>query len=171
MIPLIIRLLLPFFLVAPAPHEYYVSTFDIVHNPQEQSLEITTKVFLDDLEKALTREPDSPKIPADSLQSATVKARVRQYLFSHFSVVIQSKPAKLHLLGYEIEQDQAYLYSEVKDVIDFQALEVNCRFLVETYAQQMNIINLEAGGEIQTVLLDRNRTVGQFSWPTKNTKD
>src|SRR5687767_3390074 len=36
------------------PHDYHVSITHIDHNPKTQSLEITTKIFTEDLEKTIT---------------------------------------------------------------------------------------------------------------------
>lgn len=153
------RILLPLFLLAPVPHDYYVSIFDLNYNSEEKALEITAKVFLNDLETALLNLSSAELLLGTAEEDPEADFRIHSYLETKLTLISGGKPLTINFVGKEIENDLIYLYAEVRDVETFKDLEVNCRFLLDAFPAQMNIMHIKSGDKQESVLLRREKTV------------
>ncbi len=127
-------------------HEYYVSVCEIAHNPNTQSLEITFKIFTDDLETALKAQG------ADSLNIGTKKehAKTDQYIFAYLQQQFSVRANKaaealaLQFVGKELEEDVTWCYVEITDLPKekIASLQIENRLLMATFATQMNLVHV-----------------------------
>lgn len=153
---LLTGLLLLVALLATQPasaHDYHASITDIKYNPRTQSLEVAVKVFMDDLEDALSRQAKS-KITYSS-SSVAVKEQLADYLKSTLTFELErGKPLKAKLLGSEEDADVVWLYVEVP--VQQEALTqlyVRNAILTDLFTDQMNIVNVNYKGETESVLM------------------
>src|SRR5215217_7652052 len=82
-------------------HPFFVSMTDINYNDKEKSLEISVRIFTDDLENAL-RKYHKDKI--DILHPAnqnTMNGYVKDYIQQHLQLNVNDKPVQLSFVGYE----------------------------------------------------------------------
>ena len=159
MIVTLFRFILPLFLLAPIPHEYYVSIFDLNYNQEVKTLEITGKVFLNDLESALMNSSNNLMLLGTVDEDPEADARIETYLRKKLTLISGGKPLTLRFVGKEIENDLIYLYAEVEELETFKDLEINCHFLLDAFPAQMNIIHVKSGDKQESVLLRREKTV------------
>lgn len=145
-------------------HPFYVSVTSIEHNKEEQKLEISCRIFFDDLEDALTQKYQQRFNlikPADAL---TVNRHLADYLPQHLSISINGTPCKLEYLGYEIEEDAAwcYLQTDVGSVI--QNITINNSLLYPSHKQQSNILHVTINGVRKSTKLDYPKSKVSFSY-------
>src|SRR5436190_19434900 len=122
-------------------HPYHTSIADIRYNAKSQTLEIALKVFANDLEKTLS---DAAKKPVTLNQTPAVQAQIAAYLKKVVAVELNPKQVlPLKYIGSEPETDTYWLYAEIP-LKSNQLSQVNFRnqVLLETYDDQMNIVNL-----------------------------
>ncbi len=139
-------------------HKFYVSLCRIHYVPDSARLQITIRIFTDDLEKALWEQDvsevrlgtDREPPEADSLLSA--------YLLRHFSLLVHERPLPLHFLGKEVSYDVTWCYLEADDVKPFDELKVESDLLTEHFPAQINLVQLSAGDEEKGVMLNRDMT-------------
>jgi hypothetical protein len=136
--------------VMAVAHPFFVSVTEISHNASEKSLEISCKLFTDDFEKAL-RKNNNTKIdltrPAD--RSAMDKA-ISAYIRQHLQVKADGKVFTLQYIGYELEEEAAWCYFEVKGVNTLRRLDISNALLYDYVDKQSNIMHVTVGGERQT---------------------
>jgi hypothetical protein len=136
--------------VMAVAHPFFVSVTEISHNASEKSLEISCKLFTDDFEKAL-RKNNNTKIdltrPAD--RSAMDKA-ISAYIRQHLQVKADGKVVTLQYIGYELEEEAAWCYFEVKGVNTLRRLDISNALLYDYVDKQSNIMHVTVGGERQT---------------------
>lgn len=140
-------------------HPFYVSTTRISLNEQNQSIEITSKIFTDDLELALKEFTGKAhfldKAPADSV--------LEQYFLKNFNLVSSNKSLEHTFLGYEIKEDITYIYIEIEKVKkNLKEIEVINSLLLKSIENQKNIVNVQWSEYSETLLFDKRHKVHHF---------
>ena len=152
----LLLLMAAFLITQPvSAHDYHASITDVKYNPRTQNLEVAVKVFMDDLENALSRQAKT-KITYSS-SSEEVKKHIADYLQSRLSFEVEKgKPLKSKLLGSEEDVDVVWMYVEVPvQKIPMAQLYVKNAILTDLFADQMNIVNVNYKGETESVLMQR----------------
>lgn len=134
-------------------HDYHASITDVAYNPRTQSLEVAVKVFMDDLEDALSRQAKSNITYSSS--SVAVKEQLADYLKSTLSFeLVKGKPLKARLVGSEEDADVVWLYVEVPvQQAALTQLYIKNAILTDMFTDQMNIVNVNYNGKTESVLL------------------
>jgi hypothetical protein len=145
-------------------HTYHASILDVRYNPAKQQLEIALKVFTDDLEKTLSVGQPTP-ISLDQAPKLLVTQLATALLRK--SLVFSTKPGEslpVQLLGVQKERDAHWLYCTVKLARPLTAFSLRNTLLLDQFPDQMNIVNLEAGGKKQSQLFRDGEETQKFSW-------
>ncbi|MBC8083394.1 MAG: hypothetical protein H7Z21_09295 [Hymenobacter sp.] len=145
-------------------HAYHASIMDVRYNVQKQQLEIALKVFTDDFEAALSAGrpvavslDQSPKPLVTQLTTALLRG----------SLVLSSRPGEtlpLLLIGIQKENDAHWLYCTVKLARPLTGFTLRHTLLLATYPDQMNIVNVEAGGKKQSLLFRDDEREQRIIW-------
>jgi hypothetical protein len=143
-----IFLLLSFF------HPFYISVTEIKHNEKTKSIEISTKIFFDDLEADLENEY---KVRIDIIKPAN-KAQIdnllADYIKKNLMIKIDGKAYAANYLGYEIQGDAAWCYLEITKVAKVASIEINNGILYKLRQEQINMLNVTVGGKRQSTKLN-----------------
>ncbi|HEX8428657.1 DUF6702 family protein [Hymenobacter sp.] len=160
--------LLPILLLASTllawAHAYHASIMDVRYNPQKQQLEIALKVFTDDFETALSAGRPMA-ISLDQSPKPLVTQLITDLLRK--SLAFGTKPGEvlpLQLLGMQKESDAHWLYCTVKLAKPVTGLSLRHSLLLPTFPDQMNIVNVEAGGKKQSLLFRDGEQEQKISW-------
>ena len=135
-------------------HPIFVSVTEINHNAANKSLEISCKIFTDDLEQTLRQQN---KIRIDLLNPASKQAMnvlVNNYIQKHLQLKADDKAVVLEFLGFEQQEEGIISYFEVKNMATVKKLDVTNTILYESRPQQMQIIHVMVNGERKSSHLD-----------------
>jgi hypothetical protein len=150
--------------LAAMAHAYHASIMDVRYNAQKQQLEIALKVFTDDFEKALSQGQPKPisllQMPATQTKPITAAYLTRTLRFG-------TKPGEtlpLTYLGMQHEGDAHWLYCTVKLPRALSSLNLHHKLLLDQFPDEMNIVNLEAGGKKQSTLFRGGEEEQTFTW-------
>ena len=128
-------------------HPLYVSVTEINHNAAERSLEVSVKVFFDDLEQVLEK---NNKLQLDILSDKD-QSRFNQliptYFNSNLSLTVDGKAIKLSFVGFEIEKESAYCYFEAKEVGTPKKIDISNGILYDFNDTEMNIMHVTVNGK------------------------
>lgn len=141
-------------------HPFYISLTEIRYNPEAKSLEIAQKIFWDDLEVALA---DIHGVKVDFLNPTDVKsleAMAESYLMSKNEITINGVKVMPQYLGYEIEEEAAWFYLEVKNVSKPQKVTIQNEVLLSHFEGQQNIINFYVDKRPKSLILYKGRESG-----------
>jgi hypothetical protein len=135
-------------------HPFFVSVTEIRQNEKTKTLEISCRIFYDDLEKTLEKN-NQVKIdilkPADRAQ---VDALINDYLQKQFQVKVDTKPVNWKYLGYEIEEDAAWCYLEAPLNIPPKQVEIRDAILFDAHPEQQNMVHVTINKKRQSTKLD-----------------
>lgn len=141
-------------------HPFYISLTEVRYNPQEKSLEIAQKIFWDDLEVALG---DIHKTKVDFLNPEDkdkLEEMVKSYLLSKNEITVNGKVFQPEYLGYEIEEEAAWFYLEVKNVPRPQKVNIRIDVLLAHFDGQQNIINFYVDKKPKSLILYKGKEKG-----------
>ena len=124
-------------------HPYYVSVTELEWNAKEKSLELSIKIFTDDLEEALGKTGAKGDLIRGDL--AQNRARIESYIQKHLQIRVNGKPIPLKILGYENNTDATWSYFQGTCTEPPVKIEVTNDCLYEVKDQQVNIMHLKSG--------------------------
>ena len=138
-------------------HPFHVSVCSIHHAPEEQTLQITQKIFADDLEEALSAASSSG--PVDVLNppdADALDALIDDYLRNHLQITVNGQVTEATYLGHEREEMALWCYLEVSGVAKIESLSVRSTILTDTFDDQTNIVHVEYQNALKSMKLAKD---------------
>ncbi|MCS6807593.1 MAG: hypothetical protein RML40_02770 [Bacteroidota bacterium] len=141
-------------------HPIHASIMVIDFNPAPRSLEISCKIFADDLEEIIRKTTGIQLYigSAKEIPSQT-NAKLEEYLRKHFSAEADGKAlSRWVFIGQELEGDAVWCYIEVPNVSPPKRLIVSNTILMDLYDDQTNLVNVNIYGQRRSAVLRKSRT-------------
>ncbi len=154
----IFLLLLFSFALNGQAHKFYVSLCRINYVPDSAQLQITIRIFTDDLEKALWERDISKVRLGTDQEPPEADSLLSEYLVRHFRLMINGRSLPLRFLGKEVSYDVTWCYLESQDVKPFEELTVESDLLTAQFPDQINLVELSAGEVEKGVMLNHDNT-------------
>lgn len=145
-------------------HPFYVSVTTIDQSRDKTSLEISSRIFFDDLEAALKDEFGGKadlKNAGDNTKNADL---IRQYFHRHFQIRIDGNTVGTEFLGFSIEGEAAWCFLEAKGVTSVQKLEVYNSLLYPSFKEQIHIFHLNINGKKKSSKLNNPDVRAKFEF-------
>lgn len=146
-------------------HPIFVSVTTIDHNAANKTLEITCKIFTDDLEKTLRKKSVKKVDLLDPKFNEAMKPLVNDYIQKHLSIAADGKPTVLKFLGFEQQEEGIMSYFEVENIVSVKKIEVTDSILYEEKPEQMQIIHVTVDGKRKSNKLNNPDTKTSFLFP------
>jgi hypothetical protein len=132
-------------------HAYYVSVSEVYHNPKNGSLEISMKIFIDDLELAIRKFEHSEITISKQGDFSGTKNSLEAYLLDKFQILINKNPVEMHMIGYELEDDAILCYIEIENVREIKTVDVKNSIICEIYDEQINLTHFQYKGQLKSL--------------------
>ena len=99
-------------------HPFHVSVVDIKYKEDQKALQISIRIFLDDLEKTLGAYSGNSGLDiTDEGSWEFVDEQLKKYLFEHLKLSDhKGATLKMNHVGAEIEKDAMWCYLEIEKV-------------------------------------------------------
>lgn len=136
-----------------ALHKFYVSVTQIDFNEKKSRVEISTRIFIDDLEKALEKKHNQKFNLATKIEAKNAKELTEKYLLQKLSIKINGQEQSLVFLGSEYEDDVLICYLKIDNSKKITTFEVFNNVLTETYTEQQNIVHTNINNTKRSFLL------------------
>ena len=124
-------------------HPYYVSVSESVFNKDESSLQITKKIFFDDLELVLQNENNNENFDILNSEKDSVDKYIESYLYENILFDIDGIKRKINYLGHEHLNGTINCYFEILEVDKFENLFIKDTSLFSDFDSQENLIYFE----------------------------
>ena len=146
-------------------HPFHSSIFSLNFNNNSRSVEITMRVFANDLEKTINQINNSNIIIDNDDNKKNVDSLIFNYINKTIFLSINEEECDLSWVGKEFETDIVYLYLEIFD-IDKKIKKITSenRFLFSSFEDQLNIMNFYINGKQKTVLSHKDKPVDILSF-------
>jgi hypothetical protein len=146
------------------PHPLYISVTEINHNAKDKILEISCKMFTDDLETVLEKAAKTHvDLSAPAGKTASDKL-IEAYVEKHLRLKVDGKPVALQFVGSEKENDGTWSYFQVNDVVAVKRIDAVDELLYDGFNQQINIMHVTVGGDRKSTRLDYPAAAASFEF-------
>ena len=152
-------------LMATASHKFYVSVTNVKYAEDANALQITTRIFIDDLEKVLNERYSIDAQLATEKEHKNADELISKYLLTKFTIRLDGQLQEIKFLGKEYKQDLVICYLEIvdTDLKQVETIEVKNDLLTEFFEEQQNVVHLKIGAEKKSFILVRENNKGMLN--------
>lgn len=161
-ITLAILLLLFVGLTSTVIHRFYVAIYQVDFVPEKKRLEITARIFADDLNEALQQEYHQKTDLGGKEESGEDVALLHKYLNDKFKVSINKESKAFTYHSHEVESNVVICYLSVRNISKITSLSIENTVLIKQHPEQQNIIQYNNNGKKQNLLLTSSTTKGML---------
>jgi len=144
-------ILIPLF--AFTSHKYYLSLTKIDYIKESKSVQITLRVFIDDLEEALNKKHTKSFKLDTNKELKNSEDYISTYIYNYLKIKLNNKPSSYKYLGKKYETDVVYLFAEIENISSINSIEVQNRILMDNFSEQQNIIKLNINDKKKSFIL------------------
>ncbi|MGA1226859.1 MAG: DUF6702 family protein [Tamlana sp.] len=154
---LLILFILPLFAFTSL-HKYYISLTQINFIEEKQSLQITSRIFIDDLENLLRTRYDKNITLAGKDEPTIVNTYIEAYLKEKFTIKINNHEVNTNFVGKEYDGDIMRCYIEVEGVNNIKSIDISNQVLFDIFEDQQNIIKTFINSKHKSAILSQKKT-------------
>lgn len=136
-------------------HKFYVSLTEIRYNSESERLEVSMRIFPDDLDLAFEKQFGINPHLVTELEHTKADSLIQEYLKVHFAIEVNGDPVILTYLGKEAEADAIWCYLESETIKYPGSILVRNSILTDEFKDQVNIIQVYSGKWNKGLLLTR----------------
>jgi len=136
-------------------HETYLSVTEIEYNKDQKSLQIISRVFIDDFEDVLSKRYQKDISLSYKKDLDANKAIVEKYLKKKLKISVDGNLLDIKLLGSKFDADQIVLFIESTNIKSFRKVKVENLILTDLFDAQKNITHVKKGEKIESMLLTK----------------
>jgi hypothetical protein len=127
-------------------HPFYVSVVDLNYKQKERNLQVSVKLFSNDLEDALQRTSKKNIDLLNPKNQAETDSVLLNYISKRLAILVNSKKQLLNYIGYEKEEEAIWTYFEIKNCILPKNIRIDTKLLYDYLPQQINIVHVNVNG-------------------------
>ena len=156
-------LLLPLFAFTTA-HKFYVSVTNVGYSEKDDALQITSRVFIDDLDELLKERYDIDAKLSTVEESELSDEYLEKYLRAKFSVEINEKTASYKLIGRKYDNDVCIFYLEIEavELPTLKSIQIENQLLTDMFDEQQNVLHFKINGKKKSFVLIKSDTKGML---------
>lgn len=145
-------------------HPIHVSVTEILYDEKEKELEMTVRVFADDLEETLKKNFNDPELDIVSPKGKTVDQMMEAYFRTHFSVRLDNKFQEHRYLGHEADGEALVFYIQVSKVKKWKTIFILNDILMDQFDDQSNLVHVTVVEQVKSLRLTKNARSGVLSF-------
>ena len=105
-------------------HKYYVSITQIEYVKEKQSLQIISRIFVDDFEKLIRNRYDSNITLNNNEDEVIIDQYVKKYLLEKIDISINGQAKAISFIGKKYDDDIMYCYLEIENIASIKSFEI-----------------------------------------------
>ena len=145
-------------------HKFYVALYQVNYAPQKKMLQITARIFVDDLNSAVGKKYTKKINLGSEKETDEDLILLKKYLNEKFSIKINGQSKYMNLLSKEMEGDVLICYLSIKEVPKVNSLEIYNAVIIEGNSEQQNIMHFNVAGVKNTLLFTEATSKGMLKY-------
>ncbi|TDH29033.1 hypothetical protein EXU57_02875 [Segetibacter sp. 3557_3] len=145
-------------------HPFYISMTELNYDQKQKTLEVSVRVFTDDLEKAVRKDCGCKAVimsPADKQQSGK---HLSAYISKHLQLIVDGKPTAMRFVGYQQEEGSTWSFFEVAGLDGVKKIGMVNNLLYDENSQQVNMLRIQGYGKERSDKLEYPATNYSYSF-------
>ncbi len=146
-------------------HKFYVSVTNIQYSEKDNSLQITSRIFIDDLENALEERYGVEMNLATEKESDEANFYIEKYMRSKLVISVDGTNKAFVFLGKKYDNDLVICYLEIEDIDlpEHKTLAVENDILTDMFDEQQNIVHFKINGKKKSFILVKENNKGMLN--------
>jgi hypothetical protein len=145
-------------------HKYYVSVTEIEYVKEKKSVQIISRIFIEDLEDVIQLRYNEELIIEKENEVPEIDFFIEKYLKAKLIININGEEKLVNYLGKEFDNDIVICYLEIEGVDKIQSLEIQNQVLFDLYAEQQNIVRTKVNSENKSFILIKENDKGLLNF-------
>ena len=145
-------------MVRAGKHPFYISVCQIDYNAESDALEMSFRIFTDDLELALESMGTGRLHLGTEREAEMTDEYIGRYLSRHIELEVNGLPVDATFLGKEVDTDAIWCYVEIGNVTELHSLTIKNTLLLETFEDQVNLVHVTANDRKKSLVFNRLQT-------------
>lgn len=145
-----------------AVHKFYTSIYQINYVSQKKMIQITSRIFIDDLNEAIGKRYKTKCNIGTEKEIPQDEAAMQKYLAEKFILKVNGVSKPMSFRSKEIEANVLICYFRITDIPKITKFEIENSALIESFPEQQNIIQANITGEKQSLLLTAENFKGML---------
>jgi hypothetical protein len=157
-------LLLPLLAFATV-HKFYISVTNVSYSEKDNALQVTNRVFIDDINAVLKERYDIDAALGSDEESALGQEYLEKYIRSKFRITRNGETADYTLLGTKYDADVIILYVEVPKINlpKVTSIGIENEILTDLFDEQQNVVHFNITGKKKSFVLLKSDTKGMLN--------
>ncbi|MCH7524214.1 MAG: peptidase E [Bacteroidetes bacterium] len=156
-------LLLPLLAYSTA-HKFYVSVTQVEYIKEKQTVQIISRIFIDDFEELIRQRYDEGITLDTSKEEIQIDFYIERYLQEKIKIKINDSIQTLVFIGKEYEDDIIYCYLEIKNISVIKSFEITNQILFDLYDEQQNIVRTKINSKNKSFILISQNDMGVLNF-------
>lgn len=165
-------------------HKYYVSVTEVEYVEEKKTIQIISRIFIDDFEKLLRERYDKDITLAieDDLEKLlrvrydkditlaiedekpSINFYIEKYLKEKLKLKINNQEVEFKFLGKEYEDDIMISYLEIENIHHISSIQVINIILFDVFLDQQNIVRFKINSKNKSFLLTKENDKGMLKF-------
>lgn len=145
-------------------HKFYVSVTQIEYREEQKSLQIISRIFIDDIEEVLKKRYDENIELVSNKQEEKVDQYLTTYLKQKLSITVNGEEVFFDFIGKEYDNDLVLCYLEVKNIESLRTIVVSNQVLMDFFDDQQNIIHVKKQKKRKSLILEKEKDQGMLKF-------
>jgi hypothetical protein len=125
-------------------HKFYMAIYQINYAPEKKMLQITSRIFAEDINKALEKKYNKKFFIGTDKEAAESADLLKKYLAENFTIKVNGEYRTMNFLSKEMDGDVLISYFNIREISKIKSLEITNSVLIECFAEQQNIVHVTA---------------------------
>ena len=142
-------------------HKFYVSMYQVNYNVNAKRIEITTRIFIDDINTALEKKYHKKILLGSKQETPEDELALKKYISEKCTIKVNGVIKPMVYLSKELEDNTLICYLKINNIPKISKLEIENTALTEVFENQQNIIQSTIYKEKNSALLtlEKNKAV------------
>ena len=145
-------------------HKFYVALYQVNYAPEKKMLQITTRIFVDDLNSAVGKKYSKKINLGAENESVDDVNFLKKYFSEKFYIKVNGQTKPILFLSKEMEGDVLICYFSMKEIQKINSLEIYNAVITEGNAEQQNIMHFNVSGVKNTLLFTESTSKGMLKY-------
>ncbi len=139
-------------------HKFYMAIYQINYASEKKMLQITTRIFADDLDKAIEKKYNKKTFLGTEKESSESVELLKKYLSQKFTLQVNGQAKPMIFISKEMDGDVLVCYFKITDISKIKTIEIYNSVLTECFAEQQNIVHVLALDSKKSILFTESST-------------
>ena len=159
-----IIIIILFFYCGLFSHPFHATITSFDCKKDSKNIEVTIKIFTNDLEKELRSDKKDDLIIDSKKSSYNIDSLIFMYIKQKLVITINGSRKELSWVGKEIENDITWCYLEIINVDDLSKVSIENKLFLTAFDDQLNICHFYCSNKTETLMLHKETPYGEIMY-------